>query len=147
MLSRKHFSVEKHIEFNILSVCLLPWVFSIQCARTIFPSVACLTLKYISTLSHMRQDFRKINLCNKMCFGFLYKSFSFVWKPSPNKKKSAKYDHKCRLVSSTSLFNLSGNLLLIRRKQLNMITNLDWFPLQVFFILMYGWPCIVVQCG
>jgi hypothetical protein len=38
----------------------------------ILPSVACLALQNISTISHKRHDFRKNVLEHQMCFDFLY---------------------------------------------------------------------------
>jgi len=55
-----------------------------QCAGAALLSVACPALKYFSTLSHKRRDFRKEKKKvteHKMCFDFIYnfclKHFSF----------------------------------------------------------------------
>ena len=74
-------ALEKLLMLHILSVCLEPWVTSMQYARTILSFVACPVLHYFSTLSHKRHDFRKEVTEHKMCFDFLYnfylKHFSF----------------------------------------------------------------------
>ena len=38
-----------------------------QCACTIFPSVACPAVQYFSTLTHKQHDFRKKSLLNIKC--------------------------------------------------------------------------------
>jgi hypothetical protein len=55
-------------------------------------------LKYFSTLSHKRHDFRKkkINTEHKICV--LIFSTIFVWNISHSKKNWARYDQKCILV-------------------------------------------------
>jgi hypothetical protein len=53
------FAVEKQHVLYTLSVCLLPYVHSMQRACAILSSVACPALQYFSALSHKRHDFRK----------------------------------------------------------------------------------------
>jgi hypothetical protein len=49
--------VEQQQVLHILSVCLQPQVFSMQCACAILSYVACPALQCFSTLSHKRHDF------------------------------------------------------------------------------------------
>jgi hypothetical protein len=64
-----------------------------QIACTILSSVACPALRYFSTLSHKRHDFRKGVLENKIVFFFslhlLSETFLIL------KKKWVRYDPKC----------------------------------------------------
>jgi hypothetical protein len=65
---------------HILSLCLKPQVYSIQCACAILSSVARPALQYFRTLSHKRHDFRKSTLWTKnICFDFLYKVLSEIF--------------------------------------------------------------------
>ena len=63
-----------------------------QCACTIFSCVACLALRYFSTLSHKWHDLKNKLLNKKMC-GLIF-STSFVWNISHYKKNWARYGHK-----------------------------------------------------
>jgi hypothetical protein len=56
--------------------------------RVILLSVACLSLPYISTLSHKQHDFQKKVIEHKMCV--LIFSTTFVWNISHPKKNSAR---------------------------------------------------------
>ena len=49
-----------------------------QCACTIFLSIACLVLLYFSTLYHKRHDFRKKIIEHKMHFFFIFSATSSV---------------------------------------------------------------------
>ena len=51
--------VEKQKVFHVLSVHLLPWVSSMQCAWAILSSVACPPLPHFSTLAHKGKIFLK----------------------------------------------------------------------------------------
>ena len=46
--------------------------------RIILSSTACLPLQYFSTLSNMRQDFRKKVAGHKMCVLIFFKAFSEI---------------------------------------------------------------------
>ena len=61
--------------------------------HVILPSVACPTLRKVSTLSHKEHDFRANVTEHKMCV--LIFSTNFVWKISHSKKNSAEFCHKC----------------------------------------------------
>jgi hypothetical protein len=66
--SHNHCCSGKALVLQILSVCLQPYVSSMQCACAILPSVACPALQYFYTLSHKRHDFREKKVTeNKMC--------------------------------------------------------------------------------
>ena len=60
-------AVGKQGILRILSVCLLHYLSSMQCACAILSSVACPALKYFPILSHKRRDFREKVIEHKMC--------------------------------------------------------------------------------
>ena len=59
---------------HILSVFALIIQHAKRMSRVTLPSVVCMALPYLSTLSHKRHDFReKIKVTeHKICFDFLY---------------------------------------------------------------------------
>ena len=61
--------------------------------RRIFPSLACPSVQYFSTLCHKQSDFQKQNTEHKMCV--LFFSTSFVWNISHSKNIWARYYQKC----------------------------------------------------
>jgi hypothetical protein len=78
-----------------------------QYACAILSSVACPTLRYFSTLSHKRHDFRGENVIdNKMRVSVF--SSTFVWNIFHSKKNWARYLHSSYscLHSSTAVFTI-----------------------------------------
>jgi len=66
-----------------------------QCVYTIFASVPCLTLLYLSTLFHKCLDFWK--KINEHEMGVLIFVTSFIWNMSHSKKNWVSCGHKCIL--------------------------------------------------
>jgi hypothetical protein len=82
------FVLEKEQVLNTLrTVCILALLIrhATRMRRIMLPSVACLALPYIPTLSHKRQDFRKKVIGHKMCVSIF--STKFVRNTSHSKKK------------------------------------------------------------
>ena len=72
-----------------------------QSACAMLSSVACPAVKYFSTLSHTRHDFREKVTENQMCV--LIFCITFVWKSSHSKKNWARYDKKYILFSTQNI--------------------------------------------
>jgi hypothetical protein len=65
--------------------------------RIILPSVACLAVTYLFTLSHKRQEFREKFTEHKMCVLIFCRTF--LWNTSRSRKNSARHYHKVRRSS------------------------------------------------
>ena len=72
-------AVQKQKLLHILSVCLQPQVSSMQCTRAILSAVPSPALRYFSTLSHTRHNFRKKFIENKLCFVIFSITFSAIF--------------------------------------------------------------------
>jgi hypothetical protein len=81
-----------------------------QCACAILHRhVACPALKYFSTLSHKRHDFRNKVIGYEMCVLIL--STNFVWNISHSKNSSARYCHKYTQAFTSSTRHSCKNLI------------------------------------
>jgi len=70
--------------------------YAMRMRHNVLPSLACLAVQCVSTVSHKWHDFRKKITEHKMCV--LIFSRTFVWTISHSKKNSARYYHKCTFV-------------------------------------------------
>ena len=79
--------------------------------HNVFSFVAFLTSTYFSTLSHIREDFRKKVIEHKVCV--LIFSTTFIYNISYSKKNSARYFHTTEHHVKFSLFLQDFNEILI----------------------------------
>jgi hypothetical protein len=103
--SRNHCCYRKAISIknsDCVSVALV--IQHAKCTHhIILPSVACLAVPYISTLSHKQRDFGK-KVTEHKEFVLIF-STTFVWNFSHYEKNSMRYYHKCTHILTLSTYH------------------------------------------